>query len=93
MVIYLNHMMYGSWDMEHDKQKFLSFGPFFALVHSKKTRNQNLEKMKKTPGDIIILHMHAKNNDHMRYSFWDQMDDGQMDRLTEKVTYRGGCPT
>ena len=24
-----NHMMYGSWDMEHDRWNFLSFGTFF----------------------------------------------------------------
>ena len=27
--------------------------------------------MKKTPGDIIILHMCIKNHDHMMYSSWD----------------------
>ena len=26
-----NHMMYDSWDIECDRQKFFSFGPFFAL--------------------------------------------------------------
>ena len=30
-----NHMIYGSWDMERDKQYFLSFGTvfFFHLIH------------------------------------------------------------
>ena len=36
--------------------------------------------MKTTPGDIIILHMCNKNYDQMMYG-------------TEKVTYRGECPT
>ena len=27
-----NHIMYGSWDMECDRQNFCHFGPFFALV-------------------------------------------------------------
>ena len=26
-----NHMMYGSWDMERNRQNFFSFGPLFAL--------------------------------------------------------------
>ena len=27
-----NHMMYGSWDIECDRQNFCHFGPFFALL-------------------------------------------------------------
>ena len=27
------------------------------------------EKMKKTPGDIIILHQYTKNHDHMLHCF------------------------
>ena len=30
-------------------------------------KNENLKKMKKTPGDIIILHNCTKNHDHMLY--------------------------
>ena len=30
--------------------------------------NQNFEKIRKLPGDIIILHMRTKNYDHMMYS-------------------------
>ena len=30
-------------------------------------KTQNLKKMKKTPGDIIILHMCTKNYDQMMY--------------------------
>ena len=42
--------MHGSWDMEHDRQKFLSF---FIPNH---LENQNFEKIKTKQGDIIILH-------------------------------------
>ena len=65
--------------------------------------------MKKIAGDIMILHMCTKNNDHMMYGSWNMVHDGWMDRRlagqtdrlmdrrtdgpTEKVTYRGGCPT
>ena len=31
--------------------------------------NQNFEKMKKMTGDIIVLHMCTKNDDHMIYGF------------------------
>ena len=122
-------MMYGFWDMECDRQKFLSFWndfcPFttpppsrhglrkskfwkngklawryhFTQVYHKwqwydvwllryeawvtnffvildhflsfylpnNPRNQNFEKLKKTPGDITILQKCIKNNDHMLY--------------------------
>ena len=33
-------------------------------------KNQNFEKMKKTPRDIIILHLCTTNNNHMRYGSW-----------------------
>ena len=31
------------------------------------SKNQNFEKMKKIAGDIIILQMSTKNNNHMMY--------------------------
>ena len=33
---------------------FGHFGPFFALLPPNNPKNQNFEKMEKTPGDIII---------------------------------------
>ena len=36
--------------------------------------------MKNAPGDIIILYMPTKNNDHMTYGSWDMVRDGQTDR-------------
>ena len=53
---------------------FCHFGPFFALLPPpplNNQKNQNFEKMKKKPGDIIILHMCTKNHDHMLYRFLD----------------------
>ena len=62
------HMMHGSWDMECNKQSFLSFWtvfcPFYPLNNSK---NQNFEKMKHTPQDITILHRCTINDNHMMY--------------------------
>ena len=50
-----NHM-YGSWDMECDRQNFFvimdRFLPFYPPMDPE---NQNCEKMKKTLEDIIIL--------------------------------------
>ena len=44
------------------------FGPFWAFTPlATNVENQNFEKMKKTPGDIIILHMYTLNNNHMTY--------------------------
>ena len=43
------------------------FLPFYPLPPNI-PKNQNLKKMKKIPGDIIILHMCTKDNDHMIYS-------------------------
>ena len=42
------------------------FGLFFTLLPNS-PKNQNLKKMKKPPGDIIILHMCTKNYDQMMY--------------------------
>ena len=47
------------------------FLPFYPLNNPE---NQNLEKIKKTPGDIIILHKCTKNHD-MLYCSWDFVHD------------------
>ena len=67
-----NHM-YDSWDIERDRI-VSHFGTFFALLHPfppNNPENQNFEKMKKTPGDIIILHKCTINDNHMIYGSWD----------------------
>ena len=56
-----NHMMYGSWDMEYNRQNFL---PFYPPMDPE---NQNFDKMKSTPEDIIILRMCTINESHMMY--------------------------
>ena len=48
---------------------FCDFGPFFALLPPNNPENQNFEKMKKTPRDIITLHKCTKNHDHMQHCF------------------------
>ena len=49
--------------------------------------------MKKTPGDIITLHMCTKNYEHMVFGSWDIVCDRWTDQRMEKVTYGGWCPT
>ena len=61
--IYENHLMFGSLDFECDWQIFFHFGPHFDLLTTQK--NQNFEKIKKMPGDVIILHMCTINDNHM----------------------------
>ena len=48
------------------------FCPFTPLTTPK---NQNFEKIKKNPGDIIILNKSNKNYDHMLYRSWDTVHD------------------
>ena len=51
------------------------FCPFTPLTTPK---NQNLNKIKKTHGDITMLHRWTKIHDHMLYGSWDVwcMTDG-----------------
>ena len=67
-----NHMMYRFWDLEQARH-FLSFWTIFCPF---KTRI--LINWKKTPGDIIILHMCTNYHDHMMYD--SCMPDGWKDR-------------
>ena len=52
-----------------------NFVLFFALLPPNSPKNHNFEKVKKTPGDIIILHKCTKNHDHMLYCSWDMACD------------------
>ena len=55
----------------HDRCNF--YFSFWAIFHPlppplhNDLKNQNFTKMKLTAGDIIILRMCTKNNDHMMY--------------------------
>ena len=61
---------------------FCHFGLVFALSSSPNNpKNQNFEKMKKLPGDIITLHMCTINNNHMMYGSWD-MEHGRQNFLS-----------
>ena len=63
-----SHIMYGSSDMDSNRQNFFDILDHFLPFYPK---TQNFEKMKKIPGDIIILHRCNINNNHMMYGSWD----------------------
>ena len=47
---------------------FVIFGHFLPFCPTNNPRNQNFEKMKRKPGDTIILHKCTKNHDHLLYT-------------------------
>ena len=74
---YHDRMVYCSIDMARNEFNYFSFWaifcPFTPLTAQK---IKNLKKnMKKTLGDIIILHTCTKNHDHMLYCSWDMAHD------------------
>ena len=75
-ISYENHMIYGSWDINCNREIFLSswviFCPFTPLTAQK----WKYKKMNKTPEDIIILHKCSKNHDRRLYCSWDVARDG-----------------
>ena len=71
-----NHMIHSSQDIEHDRPNLLLFWTIFCpFTPHKNPKNQNSEKMEKTPGDIIILHKCTINDNHMMYCSWDMVRD------------------
>ena len=73
-----NNTMYGSWDMEHDRQHYFSYWTVFCPLTLLITQKiKILKKWKKTPGDIIILHKFTINDNHMMYGSWDMKCDRQ----------------
>ena len=60
-----NHKMYDSWHMEHD-----IFWTIFSPSPLNNSKNQNFEKIKKNPRDIIILHKCTINDIVPSYDIW-----------------------
>ena len=69
--IHVYHMIYGSWNITSDRQKFSTFWAIFLPFQPLTTRKIKILTLKKTPGGIIILHICTINGNHMMYSFWD----------------------
>ena len=73
-----DHMIYGSWNIRCNRQKFLSFWAIFCPFSPLTTWKIKILKLKKTTtGDIIILHICTKNDNHMMYGSWDMERDRQ----------------
>ena len=66
-IIWLRFLRYG----ERHGEFFVILGHFFPFYHPNKPKNQSIEKMKKTPGDIFLLQMCTINDNHMMYGSWD----------------------
>ena len=75
--INVDHLIYGSWNIRCNRQKCLSFwatfGPFSHLTSQK----IKILKLKKTPGDIIILQICTINHNLLMYGSWDMERDEQ----------------
>ena len=50
---------------------------FLLFYPPNNPKNQNFEKLKKLPGDIIIWHTCIIKDNHIMYSSWDMKRDGQ----------------
>ena len=76
-------MLHCSWDTMHDRcnSYFLFWAIFYPFTNDPK--NQNFKKMKKIPGDIIILYMSTKNNDYMMYGSWNMVHNRWTDRKSD----------
>ena len=56
---------------------FLILGYFLPFLPPWLARKIKMrKKMKKTPGDVVILHKCTKHYDHMLYCSWDMARDG-----------------
>ena len=60
-------LRYWAWRTE----LFVILDDFLLFYPPNNPQNQNFEKLKNTPGDIIILHKCTKNHDYMLYCSLD----------------------
>ena len=72
-----DHMIYDSWNIRCDRQTFLTFLSIFCFFSPLTTWKIKILTSKKTPGDIVILHICTINDNHMIYSSWDIEHDRQ----------------
>ena len=64
-------MIHGSWNISCNRQKFLSFWAIFCPFSPLTTWKIKILKLKKTPRDVIILHICTINGNYMIYGSWD----------------------
>ena len=61
-----DNIIYGSWNIRCDSQKFLTFWVIFCLFNPFTTWKIKILTLKKALGDII-LHIFTTNDNHMMY--------------------------
>ena len=62
------------WFLRYRQQKtkfFVIMDHFLPFDSPNNQENENFEKIKKNPGDIIILKLCTTNDDHIMYGLWD----------------------
>ena len=67
---------------------FVILGHILPLYPTHNPENQNFEKINKTPGDIILLHMCTINDNHTMYGSRD-MECGRQNFLSFWIIF---CP-
>ena len=70
---------YDIWFLRYQLQQtdfFVILGHFLPFYSPNSPKNENIKKMKESPGNIIILHKCTKNHDYMLYFSWDLARDG-----------------
>ena len=78
--MYYKWRPYNIWFLKYNTQQTKVFdimGHFLSFHSPDDLENQNFEKLKKLPGDIIILHMCNINDNHMMYVSWDMEHNRQ----------------
>ena len=73
-----DYMIYDSWNIRCNRQKFSSFWANFFPFSPLTTWKIKISTLKKTPADNIILHRCNINNNHMVYGSWDTKGDRQI---------------
>ena len=73
--INVGHMIYESWNIRYNRQIFSSFWAIFCLFSPLTTSKIKILKLKKTPRDIIILHICTINYNDMMYVSWGMERD------------------
>ena len=89
--VYQKWQSYDVWFLRYWAQRtefFVNLDHFLHFYPLNNLKNQNFEKMKKIPGDIIILHKCTLNGNHMMYGSWD-MKCGRQNYLSFWTVF---CP-
>ena len=65
---------YDVWFLKYEVRRtefFVILDHFLSFDPPNNPQNQNFQKKKESPGDIIILHLCTTNDDYMMYGSWD----------------------